>query len=108
MNEHQEPALDALNEAIEAFQRMSVPHGPPDTAILERLGDELADKARPVARPFSSKRSGRLMRFLLPPAAAAVLVIGGLGLLLLGGAASLALADVVKATVKHKLVRYQE
>ena len=108
MNEHQEPALDALNEAIEAFQRMRMPDRPPDAAILERLGEELPAQARPVAIPLSSKRSGLLMRWLVPGAAAALLVLGGLGLLLLSGAASLALADVVKATAKHKFVRYQE
>jgi hypothetical protein len=108
MSEQQEPAQSSLDEAIEAFQRMSVPDGPPSTALLERLGDELADQARPAPIPFSPKRSGLAMRLLLPSAAAAVLVLGGLGLLLLGGATSPALADVVKAATKHRLVRYQE
>ena len=40
--------------------------------------------------------------------AAAVILVGGLALWLLNGAAPLALADVVKAAQKHKLVRYRE
>jgi hypothetical protein len=108
MSEHKEPTPKALAEAIEAFQQMSVPDAPADAAILARLDDERADQARPVARPGSSKPRGRLLRFLIPSAAAAVLVIGGLGLLLLHGTASPVLADVVKAAAKHKLVRYQE
>ena len=44
----------------------------------------------------------------MPSAAAAVLVVAGMGWLLLQGTASLALAEVVQAAAKHKLVRYQE
>jgi hypothetical protein len=107
MNKYQEPALDALNETIEAFQRMSVPDGPPDAAILEQLGAGSPTKGRPVAIPCPSKPSVVRMRWLIPWAAAAALAVVGLGLLL-SDAASLALADVVKATAKHQLVRYQE
>src|SRR5262249_48759628 len=99
MSEPQEPLPDALAEAIRAFQRMSVPEVPPAAAILARLDDE---KAPPGAIPSSSKRSGLPMRLLIPSAAAAVLVMGGLGWLLLHGTASIALADVVRAAAKHK------
>jgi len=108
VNEQQQPTQDALAEAIEAFQRMTVPGVPPDAAILARLDEELADKARHVIAPPSAKRSGFLTRLLIPSAAAAVVVIGGMALLLLNAAASIALADVVRAAQKHKLVRYQE
>lgn len=107
MSEHQESTPDALAEAIEAFHRMSVPDVPLDAAILARLDHELADEARPVAGPTSSKRGGMPLRFLAA-SAAAVVVIGGVGLLLLHGTASPALADVVKAAAMHKFVRYQE
>jgi hypothetical protein len=106
MSKHLGPTPDALAEAIRAFQGMSVPDVPPDAAILAWLGDERADK--PPSRSGSLKRRGKLMRLLIPGAAAAVLVLGGMGLLLLPGTASPALADVVKAAAKHKLVRYQE
>jgi hypothetical protein len=108
MSVHQEPTRDALEEAIEAFQRMRVPDGPPDAAILARLGDERTDKGWPLAIPASSKSGGSRRRWLIPSAAAAVLVVAGIGWLLLQGTASPALADVVKAATKHKLVRYQE
>jgi hypothetical protein len=45
---------------------------------------------------------------VVPAAAAALLVIGGLGLLLLHGTAPVALANVVEAAAKHKLVRYHQ
>jgi len=108
MSEHQEPTHDSLEEAIGAFQQVSVPEAPPDAAILARLEDERTDRARPVAIPSSPKSRDLPRRLLIPPAAAAVLLLGGMGLLLLNGSASLALADVVKATAKHKLVRYHE
>jgi hypothetical protein len=84
-----------LDEAIAAFQRMPVPDRPSDADVLARLG--------PVP-----KKGRHLLRLVVPPAAAAVLFVGGLGLLLLHGTAPLALADVVKAAGKHRLVRYQQ
>jgi hypothetical protein len=85
MSEHQEPTHDSLDEAVEAFQLMNVPGRPVDAFVLARLNAELDDTARSVA-----------------------LVIGGVGLLLLYGTATIALADVVKAAQKHKLVRYRQ
>jgi hypothetical protein len=108
MSVHQEPTHDALEEAIEAFQRMRVPDRPSDSAILARLGDQRTNKGWPLTIPASSKRSRSQRRWLIPSAAAAVLVVAGMGWLLLQGTASPALADVVKAAAKHKLVRYQE
>jgi hypothetical protein len=108
MSERQQPAPESLDDAIEAFQRMSVPDRPPDAVVLERLGGEWADKPRPAASPISPTRSGWLVSLLIPSAAAAMLVLGALGLLLLIGNTPPALADVVKAAAKHKLVRYHE
>jgi hypothetical protein len=96
MSEELEPAVGPLEEAIRAFQRMSVPERPPDADVLARLGAE------------PSTRRGNLLRFVISSAAAAVLVFGLIGLLLFNTTASIALADVVKAAERHKLVRYHE
>src|SRR5262245_23660001 len=105
MSEHQE---QVLNETIEAFRQMSVPERPPDTAMLAWLGDRSTDSAQPPAVSSSSNRSGLVRQLRVPSAAAAVLVLGGIGLLLLQGSTSIALADVVKAAHRHQFVRYQE
>jgi hypothetical protein len=107
MSDDQRPAPDSLNEAIEAFGQMCVPPGPPDDEVLARLGALQGGTARPASNPSRSTRRGRLTRFL-PPSAAALLVIGLVGLSLLSGTTAVALADVVKAAQKHKLVRYRE
>src|SRR5262245_49392582 len=107
MSAHEEPTYESLGEAVEAFQRVSVPTRPRDADLLARINAELDDKAHPAAMPCTPKRRAYL-RFLVPSAAAAVLVIAGIGWLLLHGGASVALADVVKAAAKHKLVRYRQ
>jgi hypothetical protein len=108
MSQYQPPVPDSLNEAIEAFQRMSVPQGPSDADVLARLGALPGEPAPPVSQPSPSARRGYLTRFLVPAVAAALLVTGLVGWLLLGSTAPLALADVVKAAATHKLVRYRE
>src|SRR5262245_9714888 len=107
MSAHQEPRYESLDEAVEAFQRMNVPARPRDTDVLARLTAELDGNAPSVAIPCAPSRRGYL-RVLVPSAAAAILVMLGIGFLLLDGGASIALADVVKAAAKHKLVRYRE
>jgi hypothetical protein len=104
----QQPALNSLNEAIEAFQRMTVPQGPSNAGVLAHLGDRESTTARPVTSPSPSTWRRYLLGLLVPSAAAALLVAGLVGWLLLSSRASVALADVVKATEKHKLVRYRE
>jgi hypothetical protein len=99
MSEHSQPTPDPLEEAIAAFRHMAVPDRPADADVLARLG--------PVSRPPFSKRR-YLMRILVPSAAAALLLTGGLGLWLLNGTASVALAQVIQAAQKHKLVRYKQ
>ena len=106
MSEDQRPVPDALNEAIEAFRRMQVPPGPSNADVFARLGTLQGGMPRPASKPLT--RRGYLRRFLIPSAAAALLVVGLVGWLLLGGTASIALADVIKAAEKHKLVRYRE
>ena len=48
------------------------------------------------------------MRILVPSAAAALVLLAGLGWFLLNSTTSVALADVVKAAEKHKLVKYKQ
>src|SRR5262245_4979136 len=103
MSEDQGLAPDSLNEAIEAFQRIGVPQRPSDADVLARLGALQGGTARPAPHPPSTRR-GHLLRLLVPSAAAALLATGLVGWLLLGGTASIALADVIKAAQKHKLV----
>jgi hypothetical protein len=104
MSENQQPDHDPLEQAINAFRRMAVPDQPPDAEVLARFGTASGAAARPVSIPAASKRR-YLMRLLVPSAAAALVVIGGVALVLLNGTASLALADVVEAAAKHHLLR---
>jgi hypothetical protein len=101
----------ALDKAFEGIRRMPVPDQPPDTELLALLtSDQPIDhnqaNTRPVSLPCSSKRR-LMMRILVPSAAAALLLVGGLGLWLLNSTPALALGDVVEAAKKHKLVKYK-
>jgi hypothetical protein len=107
MSENQQPTPDPLDEAIAAFQRMAVPKRPPDAEVLASLGAPREGTTRPVLDPTSLKRR-YLMRLVVPSAAAVLLVAGGLGVWLLNGTAPIALAQVVQAAEKHKLVRYKQ
>jgi hypothetical protein len=108
MSEQQhQPIHDSLEDAIEAFERMSVPDRPLDAVVLAQLDTELNHKARPSRISASSQRGRYLLRFLVP-SAAAVLVLGLIGLLLLSDSTSKALAEVVNAAKKHKLVRHHQ
>jgi hypothetical protein len=107
MSEDHRPGRDSLEEAIEAFQRMKVPDRPPDAVVLARLGIYQGNKGRSVFTP-ASKRA-YVTRLLLSSAAALFLVFGlGIFAFLLNSTAPMAVADVVKATEKHKLVRYKQ
>ena len=114
MSEHPESTHDPLDEAIAAFQRMNVPDRLLDALVLRRLDadrDEAARRAVLHSSPAARKQPGCYgprMRWLARSAVAAVVVLGGLGVWLLNGSAPLALADVVKAAEKHRLVRYRE
>lgn len=108
MSEQDLPGQDTLNETIAAFERMSVPDRPSDADVLARL-DACQDGRTPSV--FSStalSKGGYRLRLVVGSAAAVVLVIGGLGFLFFNGTAPIALAEVVEAAQKHKLVRYQE
>jgi hypothetical protein len=108
MTEDHPPTRDLLDEAIAAFGQTPVPERPSDRDLLARMYDCAGGRFQAVLRPSASKTHRRLLQFLVPSAAAAMLLIAGLGLLLLHGTAPIALADVVKAAGKHKLVRYNQ
>jgi hypothetical protein len=106
MSKYQQPRRDSLEEVIEAFQRMKVPDRPPDSEVLARLGNFHGDKGRPLS---SASKRRYVTRLLLSSAAALFFIVGvGLFGLVLNNAAPLAVADVVKAAKKHKLVRYKQ
>ena len=107
MSEQQQPIHDTLDGAIEAFERMNVPDRPRDAVVLAQLDAESNHKAQPVPIPAASKRGRYLLRFLVP-SAAAVLMLGLIGLLLLTDSTSKALAEVVNAAKKHKFVRHRQ
>src|SRR5579862_2578434 len=99
MNSNHRP--DPLDDAFAALRRMNVPDRPPDADVLARL----AAGPLPVAQPVSFFRRRTLMRVTMCSAAAAVMV-AATALILFNGSASVALADVIKAAEKHKLVKY--
>lgn len=106
MNESHQPQADALQEAIGAFRQMTVPERPSDAEVLLRIDFTQAKTLRPVSISLPSNRR-LFMRFMVPSAAAVLLMLGGLGWFLLGTSSSVALADVTKAAEKHKLVKYK-
>jgi len=81
MSDNQEPNHDLLEEAIHAFQRMSVPERPLDAEVLAQCGSRQGDLSRPSCIPISPKRR-HFMHIVLSSAAAAVLLLGGLALYL--------------------------
>jgi hypothetical protein len=100
MNPNNRP--DPLDEAFAALRRMTVPDRPPDADLLARL----AAGPLPAAKPVSFFKRRNVMRLSVCSAAAAVLV-AATTLILFNGSASIALADVIKAAEKHKLVKYK-
>src|SRR5262249_18617340 len=105
MSENQQPNHDPLEEAISAFQRMTVPNGPSDAAVLDQLGTRWRDTAPLHAIP-SPWRRRYLMRLLIPSAAAALLALLVGGLLLMNGTAPLAFAEVVENVKNAESVTY--
>jgi hypothetical protein len=80
MSENQPPNHDLLEEAIHAFQRMSVPERPADAEVLAQLGSR-QDLSRPSCIPIPPKRR-YFMNVVLSSTAAAVILVGGLALFL--------------------------
>jgi hypothetical protein len=107
MNTDNRPRRDSLEEGIAAFQRMRVPDRPPDAEVLARLGRAAGCKGRPVSA--SGLERGFARRVLLCSATGLFLICGvGLFTFVLHDTKALAVADVVDAAKKHRLVRYQQ
>jgi hypothetical protein len=81
MNENQQPNHDLLEEAIHAFQRMSVPERPLDAEVLAEFRTRQGDLTQPSRIPVPSPRRFR-MRVMVSSTAAAVLLSAGLALYL--------------------------
>ncbi|HEY1861780.1 MAG TPA: hypothetical protein VGG61_15575 [Gemmataceae bacterium] len=81
MSENQELNHDLLEEAIHAFQRMSVPERPLDAEVFAQFGTRQGDWSRPSCIPIPPKRR-YFLRVVLSSAAAAVLLLGGRALFL--------------------------
>jgi hypothetical protein len=93
---------EPLDEAFDALRRMPVPERPPDGELLARL----AAGTSPAAEPVTLSRRRTLMRVVSWSAAAATLAAAA-AVFLLAGPPSTALADVLQAAEKHKLVKYK-
>ena len=94
---------DPLDAAFAAIRRSPVPERPSDDALLAQLnssGTKMPDK--PVS-PFTRRN---LMRVTIW-STAATLLVASCTLFLFTGSAPVALADVIKAAKKHKLVKYK-
>src|SRR5205823_3829753 len=100
------PKPDPLETALAAWRRMPVPDRPADDDLLAQLRAARESPIHPSAVPFRSLR-----RFLMRPTirylAAAAVLFALFGWLVLTSSNSVALADVIQATAKHKLVRYK-
>jgi hypothetical protein len=81
MTENQQPHHDLLEEAIHAFQQMSVPERPLDAEVLAQFGTRQGDVSQPSRMPLPSP--GRFRRHVMVSStAAAVLLSAGLALYL--------------------------
>jgi hypothetical protein len=107
MSENHQGERDPLEDVIEAFHRMTVPDRPPDREVLARLSNDRSTKAQPIPTP--APKRAYLARPLLSYAAALLVACGvGLCAFVLNSTAPMAVADVVKASKTHKLVRYKQ
>jgi hypothetical protein len=81
MSEKQQPNHDRLEEAIRAFQGMTVCERPPDAQVLARFAVCQGDLSQPACIPIPSKKR-HLMRLIGSATAAAVFLFGALALFL--------------------------
>jgi hypothetical protein len=102
MNTQRDP--EPLDEAIDVLRTMRVPDRPKhaDAELLARLAAGLL----PTTSSVSQSRRRILMRVTKWSLAVSVLAIA-VGMLFLGSSSTPALADVLKAAEKHKLVKYK-
>lgn len=96
------PKREPLDALFDAIRQEPVPNRPPDAALLARLTAE----PRPAAEHPTLTQRRIVMRIVTWSLAASVLAAIGAAILLTGSP-GVALADVVKATEKHKVVKYK-
>jgi hypothetical protein len=107
MNDNYTPqGDDAVDRAVAAFQQMPVPERPHDDAMLACLASRRSSVNHPMAQTTYIKR-----RFFMRPAfhlaTAAAILIGVGAWLLWSPAGPVALAEVIQAAQRHKLVRHR-
>ena len=103
MTDHED---DKLDEVISAFRRMPVPAPPDHSDLLSRLTPAGAGDGRSPSAALRLARSF-LMRPSVRYLSATALLLGALVWLVLSLSSPIALAEVIQATERHKLVRYQ-
>jgi hypothetical protein len=96
--------IDLLDDVVTQFGRMSVPDPPPDADVLAKFVRREAE-----FRPLVSQASLRtiFMRPVVGYGAAVALLLASVAWLISSSSTSFALADVIKAAERHKLVRYK-
>jgi len=97
---------NSIDHVIEAFRQMEVPALPPADFVLSRLAERATGHVEPAATRFPLTRS-ILMRHPFRYAVLASMLAAVLGGFLFTGVSTPALADVLKAAGKHKLVKYK-
>src|SRR5262245_28493170 len=95
------PKRDPLDAVFDAIGRAPVPDRPQDAELLARL----AAGPSPAAQPITLARRRMIMRIAKWSLAAAVLAAIGAAVLFTSST-NIALADVVKAAEKHKLLKF--
>jgi len=97
-----DPEADPLDAVFDAIRREPVPDRPPDIELLARL----AAGPSPAAQAVTLARRRMIMRIAEWSLVAAVLAAVG-ATVLFTSSASIALADVLQATEKHKMVKFK-
>jgi len=97
---------EMLDRAIEALRRMPVPHSPGAQHFVAQLPPQ---STTAVQRNHSASRNLRsfLMRRIIPFTGVAAVTLLAIGWVILNSTASTALARVIEATTKYKVVRYR-
>jgi hypothetical protein len=98
-----DPEPDPLDAVFDAIRREPVPDRPPDAELLARL----AAGPSPAAQPVTLAGRRMIMRIAKWSLAASVLAAVGAAVVLTGSP-NIALADVVKAAEKYKLVKFKQ
>jgi hypothetical protein len=102
MSSDPDPDPDPLDAVFDAIRRQPVPDRPPDAELLARL----ARHPSPAAQSVTRTRRRMIVRIAKWSLVATVLAAVGTAVLFTSSV-PVALADVLKATEKHKLVKFR-